>query len=344
MIRVLHLGLVLAALLETSRLFFGHGFVLLVDRPSPCCHPRQPRQEKIFECSSQLHLSSQQQQQQQQIETPVLSGFQRMEDIIIQEVYVAHVETLRDRFPSFEGDGDGSNSNGNTAAAAAPSFNEQRQRGIMKNGSPITITQEEECDVNDDEYCNMDSHVANLQFYELVGDDEVVLLDTVRKRGAPNTSRAFHLAGPRKNLHFDPSQVNAAILSAGGLCCGINNIIRELVHSLYYLYGANKVWGIQGGFRGFHIDDNDDNNSCPPILLTIDLVENIHHEGGTILGSSRGGFDIEKIFAFVEQYDINQLFIIGGDGTHRGAYAIHQASMERGVELAVAGIPKTIDK
>jgi 6-phosphofructokinase 1 len=189
----------------------------------------------------------------------------------------------------------------------------------------------------DDEYCNADSHVANLQFHELV-DDDVVLVDIVRKKGMSSVSRAFPRAGPRKNLHFHPSKVNAAILSAGGLCCGINNVIRELVHSLYYLYGANKVYGIQGGFRGFH------DPKCPPILLTIDLVENIHHEGGTMLGSSRGGFDIEKIFDFVTKYDINQLYIIGGDGTHRGAYAIHQAGMDRGLELAVAGIPKTIDK
>lgn len=252
-----------------------------------------------------------------------LSGFQRT-DISIQEVYVSRVETLRNRFPSFEGENGADGGRTNT-----PRYNERRQREYGEG--------QEECNM-DDEYCNVNSHVANLQFHELVDDDDVVLVDLVRKSGMSSVSRAFQRAGPRKILHFDPSKVNAAILSAGGLCCGINNIIRELVHSLYYLYGANKVYGIQGGFRGFH-DPN-----CPPILLTTDLVENIHHEGGTMLGSSRGGFDIEKIFDFVAKYDINQLYIIGGDGTHRGAYAIHQACMERGLELAVAGIPKTIDK
>ena len=114
-------------------------------------------------------------------------------------------------------------------------------------------------------------------------------------------------------------------------------MIRELVHSLYYLYGVQKVNGIMGGFNGFHSPD------FPPIHLTNALVENIHHEGGTILRSSRGGFDMEKILDFLREKDIQQLFIIGGDGTHRGAYAISEACIENNLNVAVAGIPKTID-
>ena len=124
-------------------------------------------------------------------------------------------------------------------------------------------------------------------------------------------------------------------MTAGGLCPGLNNVIRELVHALYYLYGAKNIYGLTGGFNGFH--------SYPPTRLTNDMVENIHHEGGTVLRSSRGGFDIDKILEFFEEHDINQLYIIGGDGTHRGAYAIHEACMERNLNIAVCGIPKTID-
>jgi 6-phosphofructokinase 1 len=89
------------------------------------------------------------------------------------------------------------------------------------------------------------------------------------------------------------------------------------VHSLYYLYGANKVYGIRGGFHGFAMENPDDD----PVLLTNEIVENIYHEGGTILQSSRGDFDNNKIIDVLNGCDISQLYIIGGDGTHRGAYA-----------------------
>jgi 6-phosphofructokinase 1 len=150
-------------------------------------------------------------------------------------------------------------------------------------------------------------------------------------------SRAFLRGGPRRILHFRPSQVNAAIITCGGLCPGLNNVIRELVHSLHNLYGAQDVWGITGGYHGFH------NPEYAPILLTKEMVENIHHEGGTILRTSRGGFEMDKILSFLRSKSISQLYIIGGDGTHRGAYKIHEACMEAGLNIAVAGIPKTID-
>ena len=106
---------------------------------------------------------------------------------------------------------------------------------------------------------------------------------------------------------------------------GLNNVIRELVNTLKQLYGIKgKVYGIQGGYRGFH-----DFEQFPPIELSPELVQNIHHDGGTVLGSSRGGFDIEKIIAFLKDRNVNQLYVIGGDGTHRGAFKIHEGCMER---------------
>jgi len=114
-------------------------------------------------------------------------------------------------------------------------------------------------------------------------------------------------------------------------------VIRELTHSLYYLYGVKQVYGIRGGFNGFHSPE------YPPLLLTNEIVENIHHEGGTVLRSARGGFDIDKILEFLQEKNIQQLYVIGGDGTHRGAYAISEACIANSLNVAVAGIPKTID-
>jgi 6-phosphofructokinase 1 len=97
------------------------------------------------------------------------------------------------------------------------------------------------------------------------------------------------------------------------------------------------VYGITGGFNGFHMPE------YKPVILTNEIVENIHHEGGTILRSSRGGFDLEKTIQFLKDKEISQLYIIGGDGTHRGAFALHEGCMAEGLNIAVAGIPKTID-
>jgi 6-phosphofructokinase 1 len=122
------------------------------------------------------------------------------------------------------------------------------------------------------------------------------------------------------------------------------------------MYGIQTVYGIQGGFHGFNqyqytIESSTDTSknlyqgytNLPPIVLTNEMVEDIHHEGGTILKSARGGFNITNILQFIQTYDINQLYIIGGDGTHRAAYKIHQACYEAKLNVAVAGIPKTID-
>jgi len=148
-------------------------------------------------------------------------------------------------------------------------------------------------------------------------------------------------AGPRKHLHFDPKHVNAAIVTCGGLCPGLNNVIREITKSLHQLYGIEgKVYGIQGGFRGFY----DPATHLQPIILTPELVENIHYQGGTVLGSSRGGFDLDKILDFLKRKKINQLYVIGGDGTHRGAFRIHEGCIERGMNVSVAGIPKVCNE
>ena len=102
-------------------------------------------------------------------------------------------------------------------------------------------------------------------------------------------------------------------------------MIREITNTLYNLYGVEgKVYGIQAGFSGFFSNEP----HLQPVELTPDLVEDIHHSGGTVLGSSRGGFDLDKILAFLKKKNIKQLYVIGGDGTHRGAFKIHEGCME----------------
>ena len=174
------------------------------------------------------------------------------------------------------------------------------------------------------------------KFHKIV-DDDIVLCDIVRNLHNLRTVEAYRRAGARSVCHFDPKKVRAAIVTCGGLCPGLNNVIREIVHTLTYTYGCEYVLGVRGGYNGLT------DPAYEPIKLTVDKVDNCHRFGGSILGSSRGGFDAEKIIQFLLDHRINQLFVIGGDGTHRGALAISEEVISRELNISVAGIPKTID-
>lgn len=146
-------------------------------------------------------------------------------------------------------------------------------------------------------------------------------------------------AGPREHIYFDPSKVHAGIVTCGGLCPGLNNVIRSIVMTLWHRYGARRISGIRYGYHGLLPEMR-----LPVKTLTPDGVADIHRSGGTILGSSRGGGDrTETIVDAMEQLNLNMLFTIGGDGTQRGALHIAEEIAKRGNRMAVVGIPKTID-
>lgn len=146
----------------------------------------------------------------------------------------------------------------------------------------------------------------------------------------------YQIAGPRLHIALDPKEVKVAIVTCGGLCPGLNVVIRELVMSLWYNYGVRTVYGIKWGYYGFYNED------CW-MELTPDVVKEIHYQGGTILGSNRGGFDGGKISDYVTKKGVNMIFIIGGDGTHRGIKALSKEFQKRKLTVVLAGIPKTID-
>src|SRR3954468_5668650 len=148
----------------------------------------------------------------------------------------------------------------------------------------------------------------------------------------------FELAGPRAKLFFDPGETRAAIVTCGGLCPGLNNVIRSLFLELHYCYGVNEVLGFRGGYSGL-----DPASKLEPIKITPELVSHIHKEGGTILGSSRGPVDISRAVDNLIARGVNILFTVGGDGTQRGGNALYQEARKRGYALSVVGVPKTID-
>ena len=156
------------------------------------------------------------------------------------------------------------------------------------------------------------------------------------ENGTPLPS--FEPAGPRPKIFFNSSEINCGIVTCGGLCPGINDVIRAIVYEGYQHYRVNRIYGFRNGYHGI-IKGNDP----PPLLLDTDMVNSIHEQGGTILGSSRGPQDIGRMIDYLQDLKISILFAIGGDGTLRGASAIAGEIKKRGYKIAVIGIPKTID-
>lgn len=145
----------------------------------------------------------------------------------------------------------------------------------------------------------------------------------------------FIEGGPRKQLYFNPKKVVAAIVTCGGLCPGLNVVIREVTNTLEKNYGVDKIFGIQYGYKGFY--------TYNWINLDSKSTKFIHKMGGTILGTSRGGFDLKKIMKKIKQNKVNQLYIVGGDGTLKGTAEIYNYVKENELDIAVIGLPKTID-
>lgn len=177
-----------------------------------------------------------------------------------------------------------------------------------------------------------------------VSDDDFLIYDIDQRLPGQALDARFmrrHLmekAGPREKLYFDPKKVCAGIVTCGGLCPGLNDVIRSLVMTLWYQYGVRNILGIPYGYCGFLPE-----YGYEPRRLEPTSVSFIHQHGGTILGSSRGGAKTEEIMDTIEQLNLNILFTIGGDGTQKGALALHEEAKKRGRKLAVVGIPKTID-
>lgn len=172
-----------------------------------------------------------------------------------------------------------------------------------------------------------------------VRDDLRLPVDIVIDPQSPSTDDlAFEIAGPREKLFFDPKQTRAAIVTCGGLCPGLNDVIRSLYLELHHAYGVKEVLGFRGGYQGL-----DPDKGLEPYVLSSDFVDSIHTEGGTVLGTSRGPVDIGKAVENLIRLGVDILFTIGGDGTQRGGNALYQEARKRGHPLAVVGIPKTID-
>jgi 6-phosphofructokinase 1 len=188
--------------------------------------------------------------------------------------------------------------------------------------------------------CRFPSPMSGARF---VGDEERVLypstLDELRRwRAFGDDPPAMELGGPRDRVFFDPSTLASGIVTCGGLCPGLNDVVRAIVLSLHHHYGARKIYGFRFGFEGLV-----ERLGHQPLELTPETVKRINEMGGSILGSSRGPQQPAEMVDRLEQLGIGVLFTIGGDGTLRGAHAISREAAARGLNISVIGVPKTID-
>jgi len=176
-----------------------------------------------------------------------------------------------------------------------------------------------------------------------VSDQERILVNidykTCQEHSKTNWNPAsFELAGPRSNIFFDPSKVKCAIVTCGGLCPGLNDIIRSIVLELNFAYGVKNIQGIKYGLQGFIPKYQHE-----LIQLSPDRVESIHALGGSILGSSRERQEIRAIVHTLDRLNIGILFMVGGDGTLTAANQVACEIEKNNLKISIVGIPKTID-
>jgi 6-phosphofructokinase 1 len=176
-----------------------------------------------------------------------------------------------------------------------------------------------------------------------VSDSDRILIDVnvnhaCRQLAEGPAPPSYELAGPRRSIFFDPSKLKCALVTCGGLCPGLNDIIRSIVLELHYGYGVRNIFGVRYGLRGFIASYGYD-----MMQLTPAAVVNIHERGGSVIGSSRGPQDIDEIVDTLERMNIGILFMIGGDGTLLAATALADTVIRRGLKISIVGVPKTID-
>jgi len=188
--------------------------------------------------------------------------------------------------------------------------------------------------------CRVSSPMSGVRF---VNDGEKILYHAGLRRledifSAGEKPPALEMAGPRKKIFFDPSKLKCGIVTCGGICPGLNDVIRAIYLSLHHHYGVSTLFGFRFGYEGLS-----PKYRHKPLELSVEMVSDIHLSGGTILGTSRGPQNVSEMVDTLDRMNVGILFAIGGDGTLRGAQAIFEEIERRGLKISVIGVPKTID-
>jgi 6-phosphofructokinase 1 len=185
-------------------------------------------------------------------------------------------------------------------------------------------------------------HLGAAAVHYVGAADRVLIDDSVSAlraaKGALDALPSFELAGPRDKIFFDPRTLRCGIVTCGGLAPGLNNVIRGIVLELWNGYGVRRITGFRHGYEGLIA-----RHGHEPMALTPETVAHIHHEGGTVLGTSRGSQEPAELVDHLEANGVGVLFVVGGDGSLAGALRIAAEVRRREARIAVVGVPKTID-
>lgn len=181
-------------------------------------------------------------------------------------------------------------------------------------------------------------HIGGTEAPFKTEEDRIYFRSHTKDLDSDGVVLSFEEAGPREKIYFDPSRTTVGIVTCGGLCPGLNDIIRGIVNQCYYQYGITKVYGFRYGYEGLV-----QRYGHTPVVLRPEAVAQAHNFGGTMLGSSRGHQNVADMAETLEDMHVDILFVIGGDGTLRGAAQLSKEIANRGLKKAIVGIPKTID-
>ncbi len=196
--------------------------------------------------------------------------------------------------------------------------------GAARRPSPLHLST-----VDGDRICNF-----------VTDDERVLTCATTRDGSAPegDEDASFERAGPRERVYFDPAALRVGIVTCGGLCPGTNSVIRAATMELWFRYGVRSILGFRYGFAGLVQE-----SGHAPLVLDPDVVNDIHHHGGSILSSSRGAQDAAAMVDTLARLGIGMLLVVGGDGTMRGAHTLYEEVGRRGLRIGIVAVPKTID-
>lgn len=182
-----------------------------------------------------------------------------------------------------------------------------------------------------------ESFLSDAERY-IMYDPHVLRMDLSGRHAMSLSPFRMRVAQVAEHLHFNPAETVVGIVTCGGLCPGLNDVVRGITYMCRRTYGVKRVIGFRYGYWGLSAAGRDS-----AIDLDTAKVSQIHMTGGTFLGSSRGPQKESEMVDTLVEYGINILFTIGGDGTQRGAQKIASEARKRGLDIAVVGIPKTID-